>query len=669
MRPRVDAARIAEQLAGERVRGDALPDARRARGRGTRGPGRRRAPPRAGASPRAARERQRRWPWISSASSAIGTRRRRRRRTVVDRAPRARGRPPRRAPRARRRRARSGRRCRRRARRRSRARSRRAPSGRACRPPTTVRFSSSTRVDAETAAAALVGDRRVDVAVADDGRAALERGPDHLVDVLRAGGGVERDLRPGRDVLAVEDEVADRLAERRAARLAREDDVHALALERLREEPRLGRLARAVDALEGDEHRRDVRPIRSSRLPRCARSSPAGPASSARTSSTRSSRAATRSSCSTTSSTGRREHVDAAATFVEHDIRRAVRRPTPSVVFHLAAQADVGTSMERPSFDAEVNVVGTRERARGRARRRARRSSSPRPAARSTATSTSPPREDSALLPVSAVRPREARRPRSTSTAGTGSTAQAHVVAALRERLRAAPVGGARGRRRRDLPRAARGGRADDDLRRRRRARATSSTSTTSCARSSLAGDRRGGVFNVGTGIETSVAELHELCEQAVGVDAPPRYGPPRAGDARRSVLDPSRAAARARASRAEVALGSGHRRDPRARPRRSSRATGEPVLRGSPAPTRARRARRPSVAHRDRSSSALSPPSSSSLLLVVGGALLAKSEPAAPAARAQTTKARRLDARRRRHAGEAAPARRPRRPTSRAAR
>ena len=51
-------------------------------------------------------------------------------------------------------------------------------------------------------------------------------------------------------------------------------------------------------------------------------------------------------------------------------------------------------------------------------------------------------------------------------------------------------------------------------------------------------------MFNVGTGAETTVAELHALCERAVGVDAPPRFGPPRAGDARRSVLDPSHAAA-----------------------------------------------------------------------------------------------------------------------------
>jgi nucleoside-diphosphate-sugar epimerase len=33
------------------------------------------------------------------------------------------------------------------------------------------------------------------------------------------------------------------------------------------------------------------------------------------------------------------------------------------------------------------------------------------------------------------------------------------------------------------------------------------------------------------------------LCEQAVGVEAPPSFGPPRAGDAQRSVLDTTLAA------------------------------------------------------------------------------------------------------------------------------
>jgi UDP-glucose 4-epimerase len=57
-----------------------------------------------------------------------------------------------------------------------------------------------------------------------------------------------------------------------------------------------------------------------------------------------------------------------------------------------------------------------------------------------------------------------------------------------------------------------------------------------------LAADRRGGVFNVGTGVETSIAELHAICERAIGVSAPPRFDPPRPGDAARSVLDPSHA-------------------------------------------------------------------------------------------------------------------------------
>ena len=53
-------------------------------------------------------------------------------------------------------------------------------------------------LDAEPAPDPLVGERGVDVAVADDGRAAVESGPDDLGDELRASGGEERGLRPGR---------------------------------------------------------------------------------------------------------------------------------------------------------------------------------------------------------------------------------------------------------------------------------------------------------------------------------------------------------------------------------------------------------------------------------------------------------------------------------------
>src|SRR6476620_3029220 len=57
-------------------------------------------------------------------------------------------------------------------------------------------------------------------------------------------------------------------------------------------------------------------------------------------------------------STGKRENVNPAAEFVESDIRTGWL-PEADVVFHLAAQADVPTSVKRPDFDAEVNVVGT----------------------------------------------------------------------------------------------------------------------------------------------------------------------------------------------------------------------------------------------------------------------------------------------------------------------
>src|SRR5205085_10695138 len=61
--------------------------------------------------------------------------------------------------------------------------------------------------------------------------------------------------------------------------------------------------------------------------------------------------------------TGSREKVPAGAELHVGDIREdaeavfdAVR---PELCFHLAAQADVGTSVEQPDYDAEVNVLGT----------------------------------------------------------------------------------------------------------------------------------------------------------------------------------------------------------------------------------------------------------------------------------------------------------------------
>src|SRR5947207_1700496 len=83
-------------------------------------------------------------------------------------------------------------------------------------------------VDAEVTGDPLVGERRVDVAVADDVLALLERGRDHALDELRAGRSEQRRFGPRAHVEPVEKQPPDFLAERGAARFARCDDVPSL---------------------------------------------------------------------------------------------------------------------------------------------------------------------------------------------------------------------------------------------------------------------------------------------------------------------------------------------------------------------------------------------------------------------------------------------------------
>jgi len=238
-------------------------------------------------------------------------------------------------------------------------------------------------------------------------------------------------------------------------------------------------------------------------------------------------------------STGRREFVNESAGFVEHDVRQPFETDA-AVVFHLAAQADVGTSMERPSFDSEVNVVGTvnaLEAARGAD-------------AHLVFASTGgaiygdvdePAAELAALLPVSAYglakRAAEIYVDGWNRIHGTG-----HVV------LRFANVYGPR------QSAALEGGVIAIFLERLAAGEPTAIFGDGTITRDFvhvddivaallLAGERRGGTFNVGTGVETTIADLHMLCEEAVGVTAPASFGPPRAGDAKRSVLDTTLAA------------------------------------------------------------------------------------------------------------------------------
>jgi UDP-glucose 4-epimerase len=63
-------------------------------------------------------------------------------------------------------------------------------------------------------------------------------------------------------------------------------------------------------------------------------------------------------------STGKRRHVNRAAKFYRTDIRswwleRAFRRERPVIVCHHAAQMDVRRSVRDPVFDAETNILGT----------------------------------------------------------------------------------------------------------------------------------------------------------------------------------------------------------------------------------------------------------------------------------------------------------------------
>ncbi len=61
--------------------------------------------------------------------------------------------------------------------------------------------------------------------------------------------------------------------------------------------------------------------------------------------------------------TGKRENVPDGARLHEADIRgdaaRVFDETRPDACFHLAAQADVRVSVERPDYDADVNVLGT----------------------------------------------------------------------------------------------------------------------------------------------------------------------------------------------------------------------------------------------------------------------------------------------------------------------
>jgi UDP-glucose 4-epimerase len=240
--------------------------------------------------------------------------------------------------------------------------------------------------------------------------------------------------------------------------------------------------------------------------------------------------------------TGSRDNLPAEATFHEADIRTdadaVFAAARPEVCFHLAAQADVMTSVAQPGHDADVNVLGTiaiLEAARAHG-------------TRVVFTSTGgaiygecdgPAREDAPRRPLSpygiaklaaeeylagwnrlygsghvALRLGNVYGPRQLAALEGG------VIAIFLERMHAAE------------PTAIFGdGEQTRDF-----------VYVGDVVRALLAAGSGGdGVYNVGTGRETSVNELHAACRTAAGSAAEPEYKDPRPGEVRRSVIDPSR--------------------------------------------------------------------------------------------------------------------------------
>src|SRR6266508_645070 len=111
------------------------------------------------------------------------------------------------------------------------------------------------RLDAEAAGGALVGEGRVDVAVAQDHGPAVQGRADDLLDELGPGGGEQQRLRPRVHASrgGVEQDLADALPERGASGLPGDDHLPAEPLEVPPEPPELGGLAAPLDALERDE--------------------------------------------------------------------------------------------------------------------------------------------------------------------------------------------------------------------------------------------------------------------------------------------------------------------------------------------------------------------------------------------------------------------------------
>ncbi len=241
--------------------------------------------------------------------------------------------------------------------------------------------------------------------------------------------------------------------------------------------------------------------------------------------------------------TGRREHVPAEAALHEADIRTdsaaVFAEVRPEACFHLAAQADVRVSVARPDFDADVNVLGTihvLEAARAHGTKIVFSSTG----GAIYGEVETPATESFPLLPLapygtaklaaeeylgmynrlygmthSVVRYANVYGPRQEANLEGG------VVSVFMRELAAGgtPTIFGDGKQTRDF------------------------VYVKDVAAATLAAhDADGGVFNVGTGIETSVNELYDAVSWIAGVDRAAEHARARTGEIERSVLDAGRA-------------------------------------------------------------------------------------------------------------------------------
>jgi UDP-glucose 4-epimerase len=242
-------------------------------------------------------------------------------------------------------------------------------------------------------------------------------------------------------------------------------------------------------------------------------------------------------------SKGRRENVADGAELHVADIRDpdalfdAVR---PEAVLHLAAQANVRVSVEDPAFDADVNVVGT-VRILEAARRHGAHVVFASTGGAIYGECDGPAPEDAPRRPLAPYGASKLCGEEYLETYnrlyGTHHVSlrfgnvygprqephgEAGVVAIFMGLLR---DGG--------TPRIFGDGRQTRDY-----------VFAPDVAHAVLAAlQRRGGVFNVGTGVETSVLDLYEAIQAASAIEREPEYAEPRLGELQRSVLDVSLAA------------------------------------------------------------------------------------------------------------------------------